>query len=246
MAGLITSAFLIWLYMTSWYAISILKKRNDIADIAWGLGFILVAFFNLSNGFLSFQSLFITVLTTVWGSRLAYHIYQRNKNKKEDYRYEQFKSSPYLKVFMLQGLFMLLISLPIILVARIDISGWTNLNTVGLWLWCFGFYFEVVGDSQLKEFLKNPKNKDKIMTAGLWKYTRHPNYFGEVTMWWGIWLISYYDYTSIVAIIGPLTITTLIIFVSGIPMLEKRYIGNKEFVKYKSKTSIFFPWPPKK
>ena len=232
--------------MTFWYVLSISKKRNDIADIAWGLGFILVALFNLFTGYLSFQSLIIVFLTSIWGGRLAFHIYQRNKNKKEDYRYQQFKQSPYLKVFMLQGLFMLLISTPIILISNLDISGWTNINTLGLWLWCLGFYFESTGDLQLKEFLKNPKNKGKIMDKGLWKYTRHPNYFGEVTMWWGIWLISFYNLNSLFAIIGPLTITTLILFVSGIPLLEKKYIGNKEFENYKKHTSIFIPWFPKK
>jgi steroid 5-alpha reductase family enzyme len=232
--------------MTSWYGLSIYKKRNDIADIAWGMGFILVAFFNLFTGYLSFQSLIIVFLTTIWGGRLAFHIYLRNKNKKEDSRYKQFKNSPYLKVFMLQGLFMLLISTPIIFISHIDAYGWTNLNTIGLWIWCIGFYFEAVADSELKEFLINPKNKGKIMDQGLWKYSRHPNYFGEVTMWWGIWLISFYNLNSLFAIIGPLTITTLILFVSGIPLLEKKYQGNKLFENYKKKTNIFIPWFPKK
>ena len=246
MAGLITSAFIVWLYMTSWYAVSIYKKRNDIADIAWGLGFVFIAFFNLFTGFLSFQSILIVFLTTIWGGRLALHIYNRNKFKKEDYRYEQFKSSPYLKVFMLQGLFMFLISTPIILISHLDASVWSNLNTLGLLLWCLGFYFESTADSQLKYFLNNPDNKGKILDSGLWKYSRHPNYFGEVAMWWGIWLISFYNINSLFAIIGPLTITILILFVSGIPLLEKKYIGNKDFEIYKNKTSIFFPWPPKK
>lgn len=231
--------------MTTWYAISIYKKRNDIADIAWGLGFILVAYFNLFTGYLSFQSVIIVFLTSLWGGRLALHIYRRNKNKKEDYRYEQFKSNPYLRVFMLQGLFMFLISTPIVLISHLDIFGWSNINTLGLWLWCLGFYFESVGDSQLREFIKNPKNKGKILVTGLWKYTRHPNYFGEVTMWWGIWLMSFYNLTSFFGLIGPLTITTLILFVSGIPMLEKKYEGNKLFANYKKKTSVFFPWPPR-
>jgi steroid 5-alpha reductase family enzyme len=232
--------------MTSWFALSIYKKRDDIADIAWGLGFILIALFNLFTGYLSFQSLIITILTTIWGGRLALHIYQRNKNRAEDYRYQSFKSNPYLKVFMTQGIFMFLISLPIIFITHIDDIGWTYINTIGLWLWCIGFYFESVGDSQLKVFLNDPQNKGKILTTGLWKYTRHPNYFGEVTMWWGIWLISFYSINSFYSIIGPLTITTLILFVSGIPLLEIKYVGNKEFDKYKLKTSVFFPWFPKK
>lgn len=246
MAGLITSAILVWLYMTSWYAISISKKRNDIADIAWGLGFVLVAFCNLFTGYLSFQSVLIVFLTTVWGGRLALHIYQRNKNKKEDFRYQAFKSNPYLKVYMLQGLFMFLISLPIIFISHLDVTDWSWVNTIGIFIWVIGFYFESVGDGQLKSFLNNPQNKGKIMDQGLWKYTRHPNYFGEVTLWWGIWLISFYNSNSFIGIIGPLTITTLILFVSGIPLLEKKYQGNKLFDIYKSKTSVFIPWFHKK
>lgn len=232
--------------MTAWYVISIIKKRNDIADIAWGLGFILIAYFNLYTGYLSFQSVLIAFLTTIWGGRLAFHIYHRNKNKAEDARYHQFKSSPYLKVFMLQGLFMFLISIPIVTISNLDITGWSLFNTMGLFLWFIGFYFESVGDSQLKTFLSNSANKGKIMDQGLWSYTRHPNYFGEVVMWWGIWLISFYNLNSFFGLIGPLTITTLILFVSGIPMLEKKYQGNKLFDDYKKRTSIFIPWFPKK
>lgn len=228
--------------MTTWYGISIYKKRNDIADIAWGLGFILVALFNLFTGYFTFQSIVITFLTIIWGGRLALHIYLRNKNKKEDYRYDQFKSNPYIKVFLVQGLFMLLISTPIIVISHINTNNWTNLNTIGLIVWSIGFYFESTGDQQLKNFLSKPENKGKIMDQGLWKYTRHPNYFGEVTMWWGIWLISFYNQNSIFSIVGPLTITILILFVSGIPMLEKKYIGNIDFENYKKRTSIFIPW----
>lgn len=232
--------------MTLWYFISILKKRDDIADIAWGIGFILIAFLNLSLGYINPQSVTMFLLITIWGSRLAIHIYHRNKNRAEDYRYQNFKSNPYFKVFMVQGLFMFLISLPIIAISRLDVTTWSNLNTFGLAIWVIGFVFESVGDLQLKQFISNPANKGKIMDRGLWHYSRHPNYFGEVTLWWGIWLISFRDLTSLLTIISPLTITILILFVSGIPLLEKRYQGNIEFEKYKSKTSPFFPLPPKK
>lgn len=246
MDSLIYSLLAIWSYMTLWYFISILKKRDDIADIAWGIGFIIIAFLNLSIGYINPQSVTIFLLTSVWGLRLALHIYQRNKDKPEDYRYKSFKSNPYFKVFMVQGFFMLLISLPIIVISRLDITTWSDINTVGLSIWFIGFIFEVVGDLQLKQFIADPANKGKIMDQGLWRYTRHPNYFGEVTLWWGVWLISFRDLTSFLTIISPLTITILILFVSGIPLLEKKYQGNPGFEKYKSKTSPFFPLPPKK
>lgn len=231
---LLYSSLLIWFYMTFWYFLSLIKKRDDIADIAWGIGFILVTFFNLILN--STAKLFISlILIFIWGIRLALHIYQRNKNKKEDYRYQAFKSNPYFKVFITQGFFMLLIALPVIF----SFGSINCFNYLGILIWLVGFYFESTADRQLKDFIKNPKNKGKIMQSGLWAYSRHPNYFGEVTMWWGIWLLNLAS--NWWTIIGPLTLTYLILKVSGVPLLEKRYEGNKEFEDYKTRVPVFFP-----
>jgi len=236
--ALIYTAVLIWFYLTLWYFLSVLKKRNDIADVAWGLGFILVTIFNLlSNS--SFKLIISLFLISIWGLRLATHIYNRNKNKKEDYRYDQFKKSPYFKVFITQGFFMWLICWPIIFSQ--ENLNW--LNILGIFIWLIGFYFEATADNQLKKFINNPNNKGKIMQSGLWSYSRHPNYFGEVTMWWGIWLINFNS--NWWAIIGPLTITFLILKVSGVPLLEKKYEGNLEFENYKKRVSVFIPLRPK-
>jgi steroid 5-alpha reductase family enzyme len=233
--------------MTLWFVMSTLKKRYDIADTAWGLGFILVAIYSLLSGLLSLQIIVIVGLIMIWGSRLAYHIYLRNKNKPLDFRYKKYSSAnSYFQVFLLQGFLMWLISFPVMFVSRQDIVGWSIFNTLGLLVWIIGFFFESVGDSQLKDFLNKSQNKGKIMDKGLWQYTRHPNYFGEVTMWWGIWLISTSSFLNWITLIGPITITILILFVSGVPLLEKKYQGNKVFEKYKSKTSVFIPWFPKK
>ena len=237
--GLIFSAILIWIYMTGWFVASLLKKRNDIADIAWGLGFILVTFFNfIFNP--SLKLLISLLLVSIWGLRLAIHIYNRNKNKKEDYRYKKFRSNPYFKVFIIQGFFMWLISLP--LIGSFGNLKWFNL--IGILVWLTGFYFESTADKQLKVFLNNPKNKGKIMQSGLWAYSRHPNYFGEVTMWWGIWLLNLSQIWW--TIFGPLTITYLILKVSGVPLLEEKYKDNKDFQDYKKRVSVFFPLKPKK
>jgi len=237
--ALIWSAILIWAYMSVWYVVSILKKRNDIADVAWGLGFILVTIVNFIVN--PEWKLFISLLLiSIWGIRLAWHIYQRNKNKKEDYRYESFKNQPYFRVFITQGFFMWLIVSPVIFS-----SGQVGLlNIVGIIVWLIGFYFESTADKQLKEFINNPKNKGKIMQKGLWAYSRHPNYFGEVTMWWGIWLLNLNP--NWWTIVGPLTITFLILKVSGVPLLEKKYQGNPEFEDYKKRVSVFIPWISKK
>lgn len=246
-AGIITA------YATLWFIISLIKKRNDIADIAWGLGYIVITaylFFSFQNSLINYL---LYALIILWGTRLSIHIYNRNKNKSEDYRYKKWREEwgktfyirSFLQVYLLQGLFLLVIISPLILAADKTIDSFTPLMIAGLTIWLLGFFFEAVGDYQLAKFVKT-KKKGEIMTKGLWKYTRHPNYFGEVTMWWGISIISFEALKSPLVLISPLTITYLILFVSGIPMLEKKYRDNPEFKKYKKHTSIFFPLPPKK
>lgn len=263
---LIFSAINIFIYMNLWFILSVFYKRNDLADIAWGLGFINVVISILIYYFIKtpFSAddlltlvppnyLVITVLTVIWGLRLATHIYSRNKSKTEDFRYKKWREEwgkwfyirSYLQVFLLQGVFMLLISMPAIVAAR-SYAPVTIYTYLGILIWCIGFIFEAGGDYQLTKFIANPENKNEIMKSGLWQYTRHPNYFGEVTQWWGIYIITLSISYFSVAIISPLVITFLILKVSGIPMLEKKYDNNMEFQNYKKETSAFFPWFKKK
>jgi steroid 5-alpha reductase family enzyme len=240
----LSSAVIIWLYMSFWYIIALIKRRNDVADFAWGLGFIVITVYNLySNP--SPQLWIVFLLVSLWGFRLAYHIFRRLSSRPEDYRYQQmrydwgknFYLRSYLQVFILQGVFMWLISLPIFFAT--DRISWLNL--FGIAIWFFGYYFETTADAELASFIANPKNKNKIMDQGLWAISRHPNYFGEVTMWWGIWLLTLGPTSPYFTIIGPLTISYLITQVSGIPLLEKKYVGNKLYEVYKKKTNVFFP-----
>jgi steroid 5-alpha reductase family enzyme len=120
------------------------------------------------------------------------------------------------------------------------------LDLLGIIIWIVGFYFESTGDAQLKKFIADPANKGKLMDKGLWHYSRHPNYFGEVTMWWGIFVIALSVPYGIVSIIGPIVITILITKISGIPLVEKSFAGKPGFDEYKRTTSIFFPLPSKK
>jgi steroid 5-alpha reductase family enzyme len=138
---------------------------------------------------------------------------------------------------------MILVSSPIIFINTFP-SKFVFLDLLGILIWTFGFFFESVGDFQLSRFIKSKKGG--IMKSGLWKYTRHPNYFGEVIQWWGIWLIALSVSYGWVSVIGPLLITFLILKVSGIPLLEKKMEENDEFREYKKNTSMFFPLPPKK
>jgi len=239
--------------MTCWFILSIVKKRNDIADIAWGLGFVLMAWFSFYLSGYSFKAFLVNGLVTVWGLRLALHIYNRNKNKSEDSRYLEWRKTwknfylrSFFQVFLLQGIFLYLISLPVLFINHSVSNAFGIIDIVGLLVWGLGFYFESTGDRQLKEFISNPKNKGKLMDRGLWQYSRHPNYFGEVTQWWGIFIFTLSLSGPFITILGPLTITILILFVSGIPLLEKKYAGRPDFERYKKRTSIFFPLPPKR
>jgi steroid 5-alpha reductase family enzyme len=246
-------ALLLFGYMTAWYIVGLILKRNDVADIAWGGGFVVLAWISLFISGVSLRGLVATILVTIWGLRLASHIYVRNRNKPEDYRYQAWRNEwkyfylrSYLQIYLLQGLFLYLIALPFLFINNKSLSGITVLDIVGILVWIIGFYFESVGDSQLKQFVSNPDNKGRIMDQGLWKYSRHPNYFGEVTQWWGIFIITLSIPFGYLTVIGPLTITSLILFVSGIPLLEKKREGRTDWEKYKKQTSIFFPLPPKK
>lgn len=249
----LTLAAILFVYMCFWFVVSVIKKRNDVADIAWGLGFIVMAWSAFFLSGYSFKAVAVNTLVTIWGLRLASHIYKRNKDKPEDARYMEWRKTwksfyirSFLQVFMLQGLFLYLISLPVIFINRMSSGSIGALEIVGLVVWGIGFYFESIADKELKEFVGNPLNKGKIMDRGLWRYSRHPNYFGEVTQWWGIFTIALSINGSLFTAIGPLTITILILFVSGVPLLEKKSVDKAGWEEYKKKTSMFVPLPPRK
>jgi steroid 5-alpha reductase family enzyme len=244
---------LVFVYMTFWYFIAIVQKRNDVADIAWGLGFIIVAWVSFYLSGYSFVSFTVNLLVTFWGLRLATHIYSRNKNKPEDSRYAAWRANwknfylrSYLQIFLLQGFFLYLISLPVIFINYSVSNLFGITGFLGILIWGIGFYFESTGDRELKEFLSKPENKGHVMDQGLWQYSRHPNYFGEVVEWWGIFVVALSVPLGYLTIVGPLTITFLILFVSGVPLLEKKYEGRVDYEDYKRKTSVFIPLPIRK
>lgn len=246
---------LIFIYFLIFFLIGTFIKNNSIVDIGWGLGFVLIAWYlMIENWSFLVPRLIITLFVTIWGLRLFVHIIKRNLGKEEDFRYKKWREEwgkwliprAFLQVYMLQGVFMGIISLPVILI-RYENGPWDlSIMSIGLGVWIIGFIFESVGDKQLKTFIANPANQGKIMDKGLWKYTRHPNYFGEATMWWGIFLIGMSANISILSIISPLTITTLLLFVSGVPMLEKSMKDKPGYKEYAEITSIFLPLPTKK
>lgn len=238
-------------YMTFWFVVSLVSKKNDVADVAWGLGFVVLAWVSFSySGDFYIRAIVVNILVSIWGLRLARHIYSRNKGRPEDYRYAEWRKSwgkwfyirSFFQIYMLQGALLFLISIPVLLINKNIGNNINILDAFGFLVWGVGFCFESVGDAQLGRFIKDPNNKGKLMKGGLWAYTRHPNYFGEITQWWGIFLVALSVPAGTYSIIGPLTITTLILKVSGIPLLEKKMEENPEFAEYKRQTSMLIPW----
>ena len=246
----IITAIALLAYMTLWFGYATYLKRDDVADTAWGLGFVCVAWLTLAIGGIHPASLVTTLLVTIWGVRLAIHIHHRNSGKPEDKRYIEMRQnwkygrlSSYLNIFLLQGFFLFVVVQPVIFINLYSSSALKILQMIGILIWMIGFYFESVGDAQLAAHIKDPANKGKLMTTGLWRYTRHPNYFGEVTQWWGIGIIALAIPGGWITLIGPIFITYLICFVSGVPMLEKKYAGRPDWEEYKKKTSSLVPLP---
>lgn len=245
-------------FMTIMFFFSRRLGRTDVVDAAWGPAFVVAAVsafllnpYDLTFG-LNVQS-FITALVVIWAGRLSFTITKRLLKKPEDVRYvnlrKQWKGSEpvntYVRIFLIQAVLATVISIALI---HVNLSLPASLGTfayIGGVIWLIGFYFEAVGDLQLKRFLADPKNKGKLMTSGLWKYTRHPNYFGEATMWWGIFVIALSTPYGWLGIITPVVITYLLLFVSGVPMTEKAFEGKPGWNAYKKRTSKFFPLPPR-
>ena len=228
--------------MLAWSIYASIKKRKDLADIAWGLGFVLIAWTSFILSPFSIKALVVNLLVTLWGGRLSLHIYLRNKGKKEDPRYKDLGS--FTKIFAVQGALLYVIALPII---------WINMHPYPLnfiatgafiLLYAYGFSLEAISDAQLLSFKKNPKNKGKILKTGLWGYVRHPNYLGEICIWWAVWIMSIPLPFGIFLIMSPLTITFCIIKISGIPPLEEKMKDHPDFKSYAKKVPCLFPsWP---
>ena len=249
------SGIILFLYFLVFFLIGQLINNNSIVDFGWGLGFVVlsVIYFAITNP-VNMTAILVSALVTIWGLRLSFHIAKRNFGKPEDFRYIEMKKNwgkhpmfhAFFKVYMLQAFLMYLIATPI-MVAFFSGSNTFNLFTgIGVGVWFVGFCFEVIGDLQLKNFRKNKENKGKILKTGLWKYTRHPNYFGEAAMWWGIFIIVAPSNLGLWALSSPVLLTYLLLFVSGVPLLEEKLKDNEAYQEYAEVTSIFFPLPPKK
>jgi steroid 5-alpha reductase family enzyme len=251
-------AFLtIMIMMTILWIASVIIQNVSIVDLFWGLGFVLTSsvFFILSDGNTA-RKILIMALVAVWGLRLSIYLAWRNIGKGEDFRYREFRRKygekrywwiSYFQTFLMQGVLMWLISAPLL---GAQFYGHDKLlgifDFIGLSLWIIGILFETGGDFQLAAFKANPANKGKVLDTGFWRYTRHPNYFGDSAVWWGYGFFCL-GALSYLPVLGSILMTLLIIKVSGVALLEKSLKDQKpEYKDYIEKTSAFFPWFPKK
>jgi steroid 5-alpha reductase family enzyme len=249
---LLVNALLLFIYMTLWFAAAHARRRLDTVDTAWSLGFVVVAW-SVASQQASQRTLVIAILVSIWGLRLANHIWRRSRKHGEDPRYEELSGKwrgnfwlrAYLSIFLLQGVLIWLISLPIVVAGNRQLSGLGWLSVAGGMIWLIGFIIEAVADRQLR-LLLGRKNHPKVLQTGLWRYSRHPNYFGELTQWWGIGVIALQASYGWIGLAGPLLLSVLIIFVSGIPPIEKRRLKQPDYQAYKARTSALIPLPPRR
>ena len=249
-AALLTMMFIGWL-------ISLVFNNVTVVDTLWGLGFVLVAWitFFLADGYPARKWL-ISVLTTLWGLRLAAHLSWRNWGAGEDPRYVSWRKAAgdrfwlvsLFKVFLLQAVFLWVISLALQIGQLAPLPDHlTGLDYLGLSVWLLGFFFESVSDFQLARFKADSRNEGQVMKQGLWAYSRHPNYFGESLIWWGIFLIALATPNSWWTVMSPIVITTVLLKMTGIPLMEKSIADQRPgYIEYIKSTNAFFPWFPGK
>ena len=229
------SGLTLFVLMTLLWLLSLLIRNSSIVDIFWGIGFALIAWLDASmSPFMSPTKSLMTILVTIWGLRLALHIGFRNWGKPEDFRYAKWREEngprwwwvSFFQVFLLQGFLIWIIAAPIISIRVTDgIPPLSPLAVLGALVWTYGFFFEAVGDWQLTRFKAKPANKGKLMTTGVWKFTRRPNYFGDAAQWWGFYLIAL-SAGGWWTIFSPIIMTYLLVRVSGVAMLEKTMKGK--------------------
>lgn len=250
---LVLAGLVVLLYMVSIWLVSLAIRDSSIVDIFWGPGFVLVAWaVFVGTGQQSTRTLLLLALVTVWGLRLGGYLLIRNWGQGEDFRYARWRDEAghswwwrsFFKVNALQGVVMLIVSVPVIY--GIQAGGEIGLlDALAALVWLVGFTFEVVGDWQLSRFKADPANKGQVMDRGLWRYTRHPNYFGDAAAWWGHYLVALAA-GGWWTIFSPALMTFLLMRVSGVAMLEQSLKESKpKYADYIKRTSAFFPLPPR-
>ena len=254
--SMMNAALAIAVVMVSTWLLSVALKNASIVDIVWGAGFVVVTWvMQLTIEGDSSRQWLITSMVSIWGLRLSGYLARRNFGHGEDWRYvamrkrhgRRFPLVSLVTVFALQGVVMFLVSLPVQLGHADRSPSVGPVAVMGLLVWFLGIVFEAVGDMQLRRFKKDPSNAGLVMDRGLWSLTRHPNYFGDSCVWWGIGIVAAEAGTAAWGLIGPVVMTLFLTKVSGVPMLERSLAKRKPgYADYMARTSGFFPRPPKK
>ena len=255
---------LVWVLLTATWLVAVRIGRHAVVDVVWGAGFAVVAVaaallaraHGVGDGG---RALLVVVLTAVWGLRLAVHIARRNHEKGEDPRYADIQAratgSPalhmYRRVYLTQAAAMWFVSLPVQAAVHQDGPLWSGaslvVTVVGIAVWAVGLFFEAVGDWQLERFKADPANAGVVNDRGLWRYTRHPNYFGDACVWWGLFLLAASHWSGLVFVLSPVLMTWTLAKGTGAPLTEKRMASSRRgYAEYVRRTSGFVPLPPKK
>ena len=255
MVQLITlSALGVLFRMVSLFVLSLLLHRDSVVDIAWGP---IIVFISLLSFFLHGRGeprqILVTLLVSLWGTRLALYLLLRNQSREEETGYRQecerrgplFPLRKFCQVYLLQGVLLLVIVFPVLMVNHFSRPGLLFTDLFALSVWTVGFLFEVVADRQLYRFKREPRNYGKLLQSGLWSLSRHPNYFGEALLWWGIAAFAWPLPGGWNALASPLLVTFLLLCVSGVPVLEDKWQSHPDFPEYRRRTSLFFPKPPR-
>jgi steroid 5-alpha reductase family enzyme len=248
LAAVLALGILLWL-------VSLAVRDSSIVDIAWGPLILLIGItYYVTTVAPGSRARLMVALVALWAVRLAVHIGARNLGHGEDFRYAAWRQQygnrwwwfSYFKVFLLQGVIAWIVAMPLFYAITSGApANWTTWDWAGVAVFAFGFLFEAIGDEQLRRFKANPGNKGRVMNTGLWRYTRHPNYFGEAVLWWGIGLIGVAA-GGWLGLVGPAIITFLLIRVSGVAMLEKTLKETKPgYAEYIASTPAFFPRLPR-
>ncbi len=256
LAALFTALGAALALMSLVWVVSVRSRDVSLVDRWWGPGFALAAWvWVLTLQAVQPRALLLATLVTIWGVRLGWHIHRRNRGHGEDVRYTAMRNdSPQtfwwtslITVFWLQGVLLWIVALPLFAAMRPEAPrGIQLLDWLGVVVWLVGFGFEAIGDAQLAAFKRDPANRGKVMDRGLWRYTRHPNYFGDATLWWGLGLFALSTPGAWWTLLGPALMSTLLLRVSGVSLLEKSMSQRPGYTEYVARTSAFFPLPPKR
>jgi steroid 5-alpha reductase family enzyme len=253
---LLGTLLVVLITMIGLWLISLWRRDASVVDPFWGTGFVIVAayaLFTTPAAQDAARCLLLAALTTIWGLRLSIYLLWRNLGHGEDRRYKAMRDHhgprfwwvSLLTVFLLQGVLLWIVSMPIqVAMFRASTSplGWFDF--VGVSLWCVGLFFEAVGDWQMAGFQANPDNTGRVMNRGLWQWTRHPNYFGDFCIWWGLYLIATPGSAGW-TVFSPLLMSFFLLKVSGVTLLEKTITTRRpDYAAYQARTSAFFPWWP--